>query len=304
MSEDLQNEIEALNAIYAPDTLQQLGNGGFYALRIPSLSVTLRLRFRPDYPITAPEVTGIETVGETAKKGYGNHVLIIARDILGRVWNEGEVCLYDLVQELDSTLGQDPEANGGENSGESEKTTADKAAVESSSKDEALRSPAILGHPFSTPTPTWIASSPLTEKKSVFIAHACAISIQTRFKSYLTHLLSLDKKFEKATHNITAYRIRVPPAPNDLSRTHEIVYQDCNDDGETAAGGRLLHLLEVMDVWNVMVVVSRWYGGVKLGPDRFRIINTVAREAVLGVGRMGGGEEVAEGREGELRRKR
>ena len=302
MSEDLQNEIEALNAIYAPDTLQQLGNDGFYALRIPSQSVTLRLRFRPDYPSTAPEVTGIETVGETVKKGYGNHVLMIAKDILGRVWNGGEVCLYDLVQELDSTLGQEEEANGGAISRESEKTTADEAAVESSSRDQAPSSPAILGlHPFSTPTPTWIASSPLTEKKSVFIAHACPISAPSHFKPYLAHLLSLDKKFEKATHNITAYRIRVPPAPDDPSHTQEIVYQDCDDDGETAAGGRLLHLLEVMDAWNVMVVVSRWCGGVKLGPDRFRIINTVAREAVLGVGRMGGGKE---GREAEGRRKR
>jgi putative IMPACT (imprinted ancient) family translation regulator len=30
-----------------------------------------------------------------------------------------------------------------------------------------------------------------------------------------------------------------------------------------------------------MVLVTRWYGGIKLGPDRFRIINTVAREALL-----------------------
>lgn len=36
-----------------------------------------------------------------------------------------------------------------------------------------------------------------------------------------------------------------------------------------------------MNVWDVLVVVSRWYGGVKLGPDRFSIINNVAREAVV-----------------------
>lgn len=61
----------------------------------------------------------------------------------------------------------------------------------------------------------------------------------------------------------------------------EITYQDCDDDGETAAGGRLLHLLQVMNVWDVLVVVSRWYGGIKLGPDRFSIINKVAREAIV-----------------------
>jgi len=56
---------------------------------------------------------------------------------------------------------------------------------------------------------------------------------------------------------------------------------DNDDDGETAAGSRMAHLLELVDVWNVLVVVSRWYGGIKLGPDRFRIINQVAREALV-----------------------
>jgi putative IMPACT (imprinted ancient) family translation regulator len=33
-----------------------------------------------------------------------------------------------------------------------------------------------------------------------------------------------------------------------------------------------------------LVVVTRWYGGVKLGPDRFRVINNVAREALVSGG--------------------
>lgn len=45
--------------------------------------------------------------------------------------------------------------------------------------------------------------------------------------------------------------------------------QDNDDDGEAAAGGRIAHLMQVMEVANVLVVVSRWYGGVKLGPDRW-----------------------------------
>ena len=35
-----------------------------------------------------------------------------------------------------------------------------------------------------------------------------------------------------------------------------------------------------MDVKNIMVVVSRWYGGVHLGPDRFRLINNAARQVI------------------------
>jgi hypothetical protein len=63
-----------------------------------------------------------------------------------------------------------------------------------------------------------------------------------------------------------------------------VTYQDCDDDGETAAGSRLLHLMQLMDLWDVMVVVSRWYGGVKLGPRRFAVINAVARDAFVRAG--------------------
>jgi len=61
-------------------------------------------------------------------------------------------------------------------------------------------------------------------------------------------------------------------------------YQDYNDDGESAAGGRLLRLLQSMEVWNVLVVVSRWFGGIKLGAERFKWINSVARESVVNAG--------------------
>ena len=37
------------------------------------------------------------------------------------------------------------------------------------------------------------------------------------------------------------------------------------------------------------VVVSRWYGGVKLGPDRFRLINSAARETLVPGDNGGGG---------------
>ena len=32
---------------------------------------------------------------------------------------------------------------------------------------------------------------------------------------------------------------------------------DCDDDGESQAGGRVAHLLAIVDAENVMVVVSR-----------------------------------------------
>ncbi|TRY91914.1 hypothetical protein DNTS_029632 [Danionella cerebrum] len=39
--------------------------------------------------------------------------------------------------------------------------------------------------------------------------------------------------------------------------------------------------LQILDVSNVLVVVSRWYGGILLGPDRFKHINNCARNILL-----------------------
>ena len=39
----------------------------------------------------------------------------------------------------------------------------------------------------------------------------------------------------------------------------------------------MAHLLSIVDAENVLVVVTRWYGGTKLGPDRFKHINNAAR---------------------------
>lgn len=39
-----------------------------------------------------------------------------------------------------------------------------------------------------------------------------------------------------------------------------------------------------MDVMNVVVVVSRWFGGVHLGPDRFRHINNATRQVLQQAG--------------------
>jgi putative IMPACT (imprinted ancient) family translation regulator len=46
-----------------------------------------------------------------------------------------------------------------------------------------------------------------------------------------------NKKIAHATHNMYAYRI--------YKADTKCYIQDCSDDGEAQAGGRLLHLLQV-----------------------------------------------------------
>ena len=66
--------------------------------------------------------------------------------------------------------------------------------------------------------------------------------------------------------------------------------EENDDDGESAAGSRMALLvregkrsqtqLNIMNVKNVMVVVSRWWGGILLGPDRFKHINNATRNVL------------------------
>ncbi|KAF2140284.1 uncharacterized protein K452DRAFT_289043 [Aplosporella prunicola CBS 121167] len=288
MNPALEDEITSINSIYDPDTESTLtvissAPEQICALRLPSLpSVSLRLEFPPDYPDAPPSVLGTQTVGDDVPKGFGTRVVELVRQVLADVYQPGEPCVFGLVEDVGELVERERAATLEEQSRARESEEATKIG---------LSSPATAGHDASNndgfsrdslhaqgddddigPDPPWILSEPFVEKKSVFLARAATVHSTAEAKQYVRHLLLTDKKAAKATHNMTAWRIK---------GEGDTTFQDCDDDGETAAGGRLLHLMQLMDLWDVMVIVSRWYGGVQLGPDRFRLINSSARDAFV-----------------------
>lgn len=52
----------------------------------------------------------------------------------------------------------------------------------------------------------------------------------------------------------------------------------CDEDGEKWAGNRILKVMQNLAVIDAVVIVSRWYGGILLGPARFTHIETCAEE--------------------------
>jgi len=114
----------------------------------------------------------------------------------------------------------------------------------------------------------------ISDRRSTFQGHACRVTESKQVKEFLENLYQ-NKKISQAKHNILAYRI--------VTGKNEML-EDFDNDGEDHAGGRLLHLLEVLDLQNVAVVVTRWYGGIHLGPDRFKHINNAARQVVSDAG--------------------
>jgi hypothetical protein len=110
----------------------------------------------------------------------------------------------------------------------------------------------------------------LVDRKSVFVAHVARISSLNDVSNVMRQLLQ-DSRISKATHNMFAYRFRDSKGS---------LHADNDDDGEDNAGSRLAELLDLMKLDNVIIVVSRWFGGVLLGPSRFRTILNCARETV------------------------
>ncbi|KAM3187630.1 hypothetical protein ACTXT7_001904 [Hymenolepis weldensis] len=109
-------------------------------------------------------------------------------------------------------------------------------------------------------------------------AHCCEVSSLSEVSAFISTVLE-DRKVAAATHNITAWYLRTK-LKVDAPTTSLVA--DYDDDGETQAGGRLLHLISLAAKEGV--VVTRWYGGIHLGPDRFKHINNAASQLLTYAG--------------------
>lgn len=97
------------------------------------------------------------------------------------------------------------------------------------------------------------AQAEIIEKKSRFIATVRPVDDEADAKAFIE---DLRKKYWDASHNCFAYQI---------GERNEI--QRFSDDGEPSgtAGRPILDVLKGEDIRNVIVVVTRYFGGTKLG---------------------------------------
>lgn len=200
----------------------------------------------------------------------------------GVEWNPGDVAVFDGIEHVKGVLGEwyDERLSSGlarqleyeqEHEAALQKHKSDAENIlEASSEVAETASPQVT-------LPSDIKlfeSEPIMDRKSVFVARACTITDPAQVPLIVQHLLS-DRKIARAAHPvIRAWRVEV----------NGTLHQDNDDDGETAAGGRLAHLLQILGLTNVLVVVTRYFGGIHLGPDRFKHINASARNAIEAAG--------------------
>ena len=103
----------------------------------------------------------------------------------------------------------------------------------------------------------------LSDRGSKYAVSGCVCSSKAEALASLKQL-KRTKKFAKATHNSWAVILT-----DDGPIKH--------DDGEAGAGMVILRMLEREGLTNHLVIVTRWFGGVHLGGDRFRRVQDSVR---------------------------
>ena len=110
-------------------------------------------------------------------------------------------------------------------------------------------------------------------KKSRFICHAKRVHSEEEARDFIT---ATKKEHYKATHNCSAF---IVGERSEIKRT--------SDDGEPSgtAGVPMLGVLENHNLTNVCVVVTRYFGGIKLGAGG--LIRAYAGSVALAVKEIG-----------------
>ncbi|MDU3212592.1 MAG: YigZ family protein [Staphylococcus epidermidis] len=111
--------------------------------------------------------------------------------------------------------------------------------------------------------------------KSRFIAYIKPVSTENEAKAFIDEIKT---KHKDATHNCSAYTV----GP-------EMNIQKANDDGEPSgtAGIPMLEILKKQEIHNVCVVVTRYFGGIKLGAGGLiRAYSGAVRDVIYDIGRV------------------
>ena len=108
------------------------------------------------------------------------------------------------------------------------------------------------------------------EKKSKFIGYIKSVSTVEEAEKFIG---SIKEMHPNATHNVPLYRV--------VENGQE--YFKYNDDGEPAntAGKPMAEILNILDVYNVAIVATRYFGGIKLGAGG--LIRNYAKTAKIAV---------------------
>lgn len=110
----------------------------------------------------------------------------------------------------------------------------------------------------------------IVEKKSKFIANLFHVESVEEAEN---RIKDIKKKYHDARHNCIAYRV---------AENGQII-EKSSDDGEPSgtAGGPMLNILQKNNLCNLVIVVTRYFGGILLGTGGLvRAYSEVTQQAI------------------------
>lgn len=264
--EALREELEAVESIYGAENIERIAERRI-AIRLTrdgdgdgdASSISLQFTFPPGYPSAYPDVE-VHGLGRAAREAFAARV---HREFFAAA-PTGDVLIFEISEwarrEESGLWAAAPTAVG---PGATAPCGGGGGGEDSARAAEELWA-------------QWTHGERLCDRKSVFQAHIAPVVSWDGVEALMDALYRMDARVRSATHNIMAYRC--------VSKDGAETGSDFDDDGESQAGSRLLHLLRVAKVENALVVVTRHFGGVHLGPARFAHINNTARELLAANG--------------------
>lgn len=272
LSEEGNQELEVLQCIY-PDDITIQSNGRLIYTLPYNNDWSIHISISSKYPESeAPHILMVEYTGQGLKSQSKDKLPFLfdkCIHLMQDSYEEGMECLYDytfnLNENWETYLTEWVEFEINEESSITENDDQMKQIEEKLEKMKLIIQD-------DEPLKGWIQSEPIEDRGSIFVAYAYPTDDEEEALVRLNHLKT-DNRLSRSRHVMYAFRLN----PGNKGR----ITSDCDDDGETAAGSRMLHLLTLMDAQNVIVACARWFTGTHIGPDRFKHINSSTRDAII-----------------------
>ncbi len=148
------------------------------------------------------------------------------------------------------------------------------APVAAPTMNTAAKEAAAASHRTASGVGIWATSQTISLKDSTFVARATTLTEAGQRAPLIRSLMQAHPTLMTATHNAWAYRVR---GTGDYAAN---VRQDSYDDGETGCGDLMLRVMQELGAVDTLVVLTRWFGGTMLGPDRWRLMRNCVTGAL------------------------
>ncbi|KAF3835097.1 hypothetical protein F7725_027655 [Dissostichus mawsoni] len=256
-------EVEALSSIYGDEWCVIDEASRIFCIKISNdleeskLTACLQIILPPDYPSAAPPIYQINAAW---LRGLERTKLANSLEDL-YVEHVGESILYLWVEKIREFLVEKSQSSETVDQPENVNMTTEEEEDDDEDMPDfrSLKLNTENAHLFMDPAkdeeaPPIKHGNTFTDRRSTFQPHLAPVVTPKQVKMVLETLYE-NKKLASATHIFmhTGFTARTKTA-------------SCRT---------------ILDVRNVMVVVSRWYGGILLGPDRFKHINNCARNILV-----------------------